>query len=198
MPDKTMIATYQFPFTFDVNLLKKDLASLKENDWIPHYNKRDYEGEWDIIALRSVGGNKYRIFPDYEPVNPVNDTEHLAKCPYIQQVLDSLQCQKNTVRLMRLKPGAIIKEHTDYNLSLDDIEMRLHIPIVTNPKMEFYLDKKRVILNEGECWYLNFNMRHSLKNGGDTARVHLVIDCMVNDWLRGIFTQESQSLPFTT
>lgn len=182
-----MIATLKLPFQFDVERLQADLSKFRKDDWILHYNTRDYEGDWGIIALRADEGNKYKIFSPYEVSDNMKDTEHLEKCPYIREVLDNLKCTKNTVRLMRLRPGAVIKEHTDYNLSLDDVEMRLHIPITTNPQMEFYLDKKRVFLQEGECWYLNFNLIHSLKNGGDTDRVHLVIDCTVNDWLRSFF-----------
>ncbi len=184
-----MIATLKLPFQFDIEKLQADLKKFREDDWIAHYNKSHYEGDWDIIALRADEGNKYKIFSPYEVTDKMADTEHMAKCSYFKEVLDSLKCQKNTVRLMRLKPGAIIKEHTDYNLSLDDVELRLHIPITTNPQMEFYLDKKRVVLQEGECWYLNFNLIHSLKNGGSTDRVHMVIDCSVNDWLKSFFAQ---------
>jgi quercetin dioxygenase-like cupin family protein len=186
-----MVATLKFPFSFDTEKLKADLANFKETDWIAHYNKRDYDGDWDIIALRADEGNKYKIFSPFDiSTAKIQDTEHMQRCPYFSTVLNQLQCEKNTVRLMRLKPGAVIKEHTDYNLSVDDVEMRLHIPITTNPQMEFYLDKKRVFLNEGECWYLNFNLIHSLKNGGTTDRVHMVIDCTVNSWLLSFFNQQ--------
>jgi aspartyl/asparaginyl beta-hydroxylase (cupin superfamily) len=179
-------ATIKLPLQFDTEKLKADINQFAESDWILHYNKRDYDGDWHIIALKAVEGNKYKIFSPFEVDEPTLYTEHMAKCPYIKEVLDTLQCETTTVRLMRLKSGARIKEHTDYNLSLDDKELRLHIPITTNSKMEFYLDKQRIILNEGECWYLNFNLIHSLYNGGDEPRVHLVIDCEVNDWLLNI------------
>lgn len=179
-------ATVKLPLQFDVEKLKGDINRFTESDWILHYNKRDFEGDWHIIALKAVEGNKYKIFSPFEVNEATLYTEHMNKCPYIKEVLDTLQCETTTVRLMRLNPKARIKEHSDYNLSVEDKELRLHIPITTNPKMEFYLDKQRVILNEGECWYLNFNLMHSLYNGGDEPRVHLVIDCVVNDWLLSI------------
>lgn len=184
------IAKQQLPFQFNVEKLQAEVNAFSEEDWILHYNKRDYEGDWHIIALKSVEGNKYKIFSPFEVHEPTQYTEHMEKCPYIKEVLDSLPIEKTTVRLMRLRPGAIIKEHTDYNLSIDDKELRLHIPVTTNPKMEFYVDKQPISLKEGECWYINFNLMHSLKNGGDTPRTHLVIDCEVNDWLKENIVQQ--------
>ena len=179
--------TVKFPFQFDVAKLKSCLQAYTQEDWLLHYNTRDYDGDWRIIALKSVAGDKYKIFSPFEIQEPTQYTEHMNKAPYFKEVLDTLQCEKTTVRLMRLKPGARIKEHSDYNLSVNDTELRLHIPISTNPQMEFYLNKERIYLGEGECWYLNFNLLHSLYNGGATPRVHLVVDCVVNDWLKSFF-----------
>ena len=36
-------------------------------------------------------------------------------------------------------------------------------------------------MGEGECWYINFNLPHRIHNRGTTDRVHLVIDCVLND-----------------
>ena len=38
-------------------------------------------------------------------------------------------------------------------------------------------------MQEGEAWYLNFNLPHRVKNGSSSDRLHLVMDCTVNDWL---------------
>jgi hypothetical protein len=41
-------------------------------------------------------------------------------------------------------------------------------------------------MQPGECWYLNFDLPHRVQNLGATDRVHLVVDCQVNDWLRAM------------
>lgn len=178
------ITSLKLPIQFDVERLQNDVNTFTDEDWILHYQERDFDGDWHIIALKSLEGSVYKIFSPHELPEPTKYTVHIEKCPYIKEVLDSLPVEKTTVRLMRLNPQAIIKEHTDHNLSIDNKELRLHIPITTNPQMEFYVDKQPITLNEGECWYINFNLLHSLKNGGTTPRIHLVIDCEVNDWLR--------------
>jgi hypothetical protein len=59
--------------------------------------------------------------------------------------------------------------------------------VLTDPGVEFILDKERLTLQEGECWYMNFNLPHSLHNKSNTDRVHLVIDAVVNDWIKNLF-----------
>jgi aspartyl/asparaginyl beta-hydroxylase (cupin superfamily) len=64
--------------------------------------------------------------------------------------------------------------------------VRLHIPIITDPRIDFFVNNRKVVMNEGECWYINFNLPHRVYNNSDIDRVHLVIDCVVNDWVRSI------------
>jgi quercetin dioxygenase-like cupin family protein len=54
---------------------------------------------------------------------------------------------------------------------------------VTNKRVEFYLAGERVPMHEGELWYLDFSQKHRVENNGTTDRIHLVMDCKVNDWL---------------
>ena len=96
-------------------------------------------------------------------------------------------CPLQSVRFLKLAAGSRIREHRDLNLAYEDGELRLHIPVRTNAQVEFYLNNKLLTLHEGECWYLNFNLPHRVVNGGATDRIHLVLDCVVNDWLREQF-----------
>jgi hypothetical protein len=89
--------------------------------------------------------------------------------------------------LLRLKAGSIIKEHTDSDLN-EEREIRIHVPVVTNPAVEFYLAGERVVMEEGQCWYLDLSRHHRVQNLGSTDRVHLVIDCVVNDWVKALLT----------
>ena len=65
------------------------------------------------------------------------------------------------------------------------------MPVITHDAGEFYLDQERIYLKEGECWYLNFNLPHSMINNSDIDRIHLVIDARVNDWVKDIFSDTS-------
>jgi hypothetical protein len=84
---------------------------------------------------------------------------------------------------MRLTPGSVIKEHCDHDLAAETGNVRLHLPITTNPDVDFLLNGTRVIMQPGELWYLRLADPHAVNNRGITDRVHLVIDATMNDWL---------------
>lgn len=178
---------FKLPLSFDVAKLQQAVNAFPAEDWIPHFNTGYYSGDWSAIPLRSVNGDPKRIFPDPTGKESYQDTPHLSKHVYIKEVVDSFECEKVDVRLMRLNAGSNIKEHRDYDLGFEDGMVRLHIPVTTNPQLEFYLNKKRVVMLEGECWFLNFNYPHAVNNLGKTDRIHLVMDCIVNDWLTKFF-----------
>lgn len=182
-----MVDLLKLPFHFDARRLQADVAALTADDWVLHFNKPYYQGEWSGVALRAVNGEAGRLYPDPTAQAAFADTPDLERCPYLAEVLATFQCQLEAVRLLKLRAGSSIREHRDYNLGFDDGEVRFHIPVQTNPGVEFYLDGQRVVMAEGECWYLNFNLPHRVVNQGATDRVHLVIDCVVNDWVRELF-----------
>jgi hypothetical protein len=185
-----MVATLRLPFTFDPASLKADLGQIQPDEWVDHFNKSVYEGDWSGVALRSVGGQPMQLYPDPTATGAFADTPMLARCPYFQRVLATFQCPFTAVRLLRLNAGSHIREHRDYRLGYEDGEVRLHIPVVTNPEVAFFLDGQRVWMAEGECWYLNVNLPHRVENHSATDRVHLVIDCVVNEWLADLFREQ--------
>ena len=179
-----MQASLKLPLQFDAALLQEDLNRILATEFVPHFNTRYYEGDWSVVPFRSVGGRANHIYPDPTAKNAFADTPLLERCPNIRNALAAFQCPQQSARFLRLKAGSSIKEHRDHKLSYEDGEIRVHIPVATNPEVEFVLNGVRVRMLEGECWYHNFNLFHHIANRGATDRVHLVIDCVVNDWLR--------------
>jgi mannose-6-phosphate isomerase-like protein (cupin superfamily) len=178
-----MPAYLKLPFQFDADRLKADLAQVGADEWIKHFNQFYYEGDWSVASLRSNGGKTKQIYPDPHSPDNFEDTEILARCAYVREVLETIKCEKESVRFMLLAPGARIKEHKDFFMGFEDGVIRLHIPLVTNEKVEFYLAGERIPMREGELWYLDFSQNHRVENNGTENRIHLVIDCKVNDWL---------------
>lgn len=184
-----MQSRLRLPFRFDVARLRNEVAGLADDAWVAHYNLRDYEGEWTGVALRSAGGNDGWLFPRPPGSPPHADTPTLGRLPYLAEVLRTFDCPIENARLLRLHAGSSIREHTDHSLGYADGMARLHVPIVTNPDVTFYLDGEPVPMGEGECWYLDFTHPHRVDNHSGEHRVHLVIDCVVDDWLAGVFTE---------
>ncbi len=184
-----MIKYLQLPVIFDAAKLQDEVHQLAAGYWKQHYNKKDYEGSWSVIPLRSLFGNMDANFSVQVSVNPhikYGDTELMQYCPYIQQVLAYFDCEKLSVRLMNLSAGAIIKEHKDDALNLESGEARFHIPVQTNAQVSFFVDDELIPLKEGECWYLNLSLKHRVSNEGTADRIHLVVDCAVNDWVKAM------------
>ncbi len=177
----------RLPFQFDPTRLRADLARIAPGEWIPHMQRRHYDGEWSGAPLRSPGGAAGNLVPDARDGTEFRDTALLARCPYFRAVLANFPCPLQAVRLLRLHAGSSIAEHIDHALDFDEGEVRLHIPIVTSDAVRFYLDGARLVMAPGECWHTNVNLPHSVDNHGTTDRVHLVIDCRVDAWLRGVF-----------
>lgn len=183
---------------FDVARMQQELAALTAATWKDHFNRGGYEGGWSTLQLRAVDGridnNVAKPASSALSSNVFQDTPLLAQCPYFREVLDFFEIEKAAVRLMKLDAHAAIKPHHDHELNFEQGEVRLHIPVVTNPELKFYLEEERVVMDEGSCWYLNLSLTHSVRNDGATPRVHLVIDGYVNDWLKAYFQQPQHTV----
>ena len=176
----------RLPFSFDARRMLQDLTRLETEDWIAHFVSQNYQGNWDVLPLRGPAGATHPVMMIYSDPTCTEfaDTPFLERSGYLNEVLQSFDCSLLTVRLMRLASGSRILEHRDLDLSLADGVVRLHVPIRTNPSVDFRVNGRRVVMREGECWYLDLSEPHSVVNDGSEDRVHLVLDCEVNDWLR--------------
>jgi hypothetical protein len=158
-----MLTSYKLPFTFDAASLKTDLARVLENDWVRHFNRQYYEGAWKGVALQSATGRANQLHtPPQESANVV-DTPVLNRCPYFQKVLTEFHCPIHHARLLSLGPGARILEHTDDFLGGEDGLLRVHIPITTDERVDFFVGGHRLTMCEGEAWCIDFSrppLRH--------------------------------------
>ncbi len=179
----------KLPLQFDTDRLTKDLTTIADREWHSHYNPHNYSGSWSVASLYAINGDKNFIYSVPNAERRYQPTEILERCSYFKEVLSKLECEKSSVRLMRLSSGSEIREHCDDGLDFEEGEVRLHIPITTNPDLEFYHCDDIVTMNAGECWYMNFTLRHKVINKGESDRVHIVMDCYVNDWLRDLFKE---------
>jgi hypothetical protein len=173
----------RLPFQFDPARLKADLALIAPEEWRPHYNQQDFGGEWCGVALRSPTGRLDNLSAPFTDASTFFNTPLMTRCGYIHGALSEFQCPLKAVRLLSLAPGSFIREHTDNALVYEDGEMRIHIPVETSAGVEFYVAGERLHLEEGSSYYVNVNLPHRITNRGGKARVHLILDVEVNEWV---------------
>lgn len=178
----------KLPLNFDAGRMQAELRAIEAEGWIDHFVRQNYTGSWSVIPLRGPVGASHPVRMIYsDPTcSEFEDTPFLARSPYFQEILASFGCELDAVRLMKLAIGSDIKEHRDHDLDYALGQVRLHVPVATNPGVEFFLNGTRVWMEEGECWYLRLSDPHRVANRGDADRVHLVIDARVNDWITNI------------
>lgn len=181
-----MLRYIQFNQGYNVTLLKAELSIALQQDWVNHFNKKDYEGSWQSISLRSASGKEQDISANYG-IDKYEDTPLLNRLPYIKSIIEQWKCPKEAIRLLALHPGAEIKPHRDRGCNYKEGVLRIHIPIQTNSRLKFMVGDEQLKLEEGSCWYINFDQTHSIINEGENIRVHLVIDALRNEWTDTLF-----------
>ncbi|WP_213941875.1 aspartyl/asparaginyl beta-hydroxylase domain-containing protein [Pseudomonas sp. dw_612] len=170
----------RLPVTVDLPLLLQALAAIGEDAWHGHFNTAYFTGDWSGVALISATDALTELSPGLG--------EPLLRAPWRrdvrwQQGLRDLPLDIVSARLLRLGPGGQIHEHRDYDLGEPDADLRLHIPLLSPPHVDFMLDGQRMPMAAGECWFLDLSRPHRVDNRDSSARVHLVLDCRPGPWL---------------
>jgi hypothetical protein len=183
----------RLPLHFDAAALQRDLLRLQRLSWPAHFNTGYHDGGWSGIALVSDDGDARRLYGDPTAKELGRPTAALSRCPALQAVIEALPAPVQSARLLRLAAGSIIREHRDHGLGVDLGLVRLHVPIVSHPAVEFHVDGVRIPMSAGECWYLDLGLPHRVSNPSPHERVHLVVDCRVNDALKALLPAAADS-----
>ncbi|MFT5892325.1 MAG: hypothetical protein ACI9Y7_002435 [Dokdonia sp.] len=178
----------KLPFSFDTAKMLEEFETLKLGEF-EYYN---------VMPLRAPAHEVDRSLPFPPPALDYADgswtdwmnTAHLEESPYLKSVIDTFATYTKVtlVRVLRLAPDSVVREHTDPTLGLE-VErsvIRLTIPILNNDNVEFFLNGTPVSMLPGECWYLRLTDPHRVVNAGTEERINLTIDMIPNDWIRKI------------
>lgn len=183
----------RLPLSFDAPQMQAELARLPEQAWQAHFNTGYFTGDWSGIALLAPPSATPSLLIDSQGA-AAEPTAVLLDFPFWQQVFQRLPCTISSARLLRLGPGAQIREHCDPDLGRPDGDLRLHLPILSHPAVEFMLEGQTIPMQAGEAWFLDLNRPHRVTNPSEQTRVHLVLDCQRNAWL---LQQIANGLPST-
>lgn len=183
--------TDRVPMKFDVERMTQEIRQFESSGWLEHYDPGLSSG-WRAILLKSRGGDisgPEAQRPDWD-FSKYQRTPHVDKLPYFREIMDFFKCSQGRVRILKLQPGAGIGVHRDVRAEVGCVafgQVRLHIPIITNDKVIFHVDGERLHMKPGRLYYVDFSKKHFVRNDGTEARLHLVMDLKVDDWLGSFF-----------
>ena len=178
----------RLPLKFDAERLRRDVAALDLPAFV----------YYDSVPLRAPAHLVDSSVPFPPPAEDYADgswtdwldTPLLRNSNYLREVVDKFRenCTVNLIRLLRLAPGAEVKEHTDPTLGLhvERSMIRLTIPVQVPTSVQFILNGTEVPMRPGECWYLRLTDPHRVLNPSAEERINLTIDVVPNEWVRGL------------
>ena len=171
--------------------LREDVLRLAESgQWLNHVNQKDYHGQWQVMPLRGLTchNNAHPLLQAFEIScdNPQDYMDYpvMEQVPGVGNLLAQLGCGVLSARLMKLAPGSRISPHRDHGLCFSKGQVRLHLSLVSDEQVTFTVDGKVVPIYEGELWYINADKLHSVVSHSKENRIHLVVDCLSNEWLQ--------------
>lgn len=158
---------YKLPVRLDVDRLRAEVAALPANGWVAHPGGA--EGNSAVRLISAGGGETDDVLGAMLP------TAHLRQSPYMRQILASFGVVWSRSRLMRLAPGAKVREHADIAYQWF-YRVRMHMPIVTHPEVSFHCGGQTVHMAAGEVWLFDNWRLHSVDNPTGQERIHFVAD----------------------
>ncbi len=159
---------FQLPWHFDAARLADEIAQFTTAEWRPHPQGHPGNSALPFIAR---DGNPL----DDGLVGPMRPTPYLARCPYVMQVMAALDVPLGRSRLMRLDARAEATPHVDLGYYWQH-RVRVHVPIVTFPDVQFLCGEASTHMAAGECWIFDTWRVHNVLNPGAKQRTHLVVD----------------------
>ena len=157
----------KLPIQFDAAALAAEVRALPITAWDPHPS--GFVGN-EAVKLISVGGG---LTDQHD--GPMGPTIYLRACEYIREIMGEIGAVWGRSRLMGLAAGSEVPRHVDINYYWRT-HFRIHIPVITNPGVEFTCGDETIHMAAGECWIFDSFRFHRVENKGSERRVHLVID----------------------
>jgi hypothetical protein len=159
--------------------LKKMLGKIDHAWWDSDVRHNLYRNHATTRCIRLRHVTDYN-FNDIQLIN----FPELASTfkPEIDEVLSVLSASYEycdfTAMILLLPSGARIEPHVDQGRWFR-LAHRIHVPLVTNPDVEFRVGTERVNMKVGKAYEIdNANKIHAVVNNGSRDRVHLVIDLL--------------------
>ena len=165
----------------DISEYQKLILDLKEEKW----------NEWKLrqrkfIVHKSTNSIPF-IWNKWDNLTKTMDVQYFnqdlslwnAINPYLSMLSEKYRGRIVNCLFARLPSGESIKTHRDTGLHLLLIN-RIHLPIITNSSVKFFIDDIPYEFPPGRCFELSNDRKHAVKNMSNEDRIHLIVDLLPN------------------
>lgn len=147
-----------------IKLFNWDAYTFRQDNFKSHTQTKSIRLIWDEKKQNII------YWEDYPKLKPILD------------VLTNLFEKKigpgiiSNAILVKMESNTSIGRHKD-EYEFFDKNHRIHIPIMTNDNCIFEVDGEELNMKVGDVWEINnFEKEHSVRNNGETDRIHLIVD----------------------
>ena len=169
----------KLPFTFNVDRMVSEISQ------VPHADYREANSTictpkkvWVLDLIEPIDSKENRTF---------QEKEWLKKLPYLREIYDTFECPRELLRVHRLASKGKLRRHRDMGINYENNRLRIHVPVITNPQATFQVEDEVIHMGAGECWYVDVDLFHQVANQGPEDRVHIIVDCLRNEWWDNLF-----------
>lgn len=111
------------------------------------------------------------------------------------------QSELQNFRIQAIAGGGDLGQHRERIIAIPNREqhykLRFHLPIITNPGVQFDMEGETFRMSEGSVYLFNQYCMHGVTNNGTELRVHLVFDCYLNDHIAQSLIAPATALSLT-
>lgn len=173
----------RLPVQFDVGRLSREIAVFAKDDWKPEASRTPDRYELPLIAAH---GNA-----DGDATSgPMRPTSYLLRCPYLMQVLASMDAVWGRTRLVKSTDQFGLERQADTSYYAVT-RASLHVPIATHAGVRFLCDGVEVHMGAGECWAVDTWRKQRIVSTQSGERIHFVADTVGSHTLRALLDRGS-------
>jgi hypothetical protein len=165
--------------TYDIGALREAILSQTEEAWLGNsYRQQAYD-------VHQMTNSLVMIFTDGSGWPAIEVRREAAwevlaasAVPLMHKILaDTYPPGGTIIRAMaaRLQAGGVIRTHRDTHPSFH-YGHRIHLPIITNPRVRFMIDGRPYKLEVGKVYEINNQLPHSVMNKGAESRINFIFD----------------------
>jgi hypothetical protein len=153
--------------------LKRQPHLWKPDDYIRNHRQAP-EGEMQSIILRfpvSVDQPDPHENYDYEAMHCLPEARTIA-----MNLMAAISGERlGRVLINRIMPKGATLVHADEARHAAYYD-RFHIPLETQPGVEFQCGDETVYMGRGEIWWFQNALQHQVRNNSNVPRIHLIVD----------------------